>query len=151
MNVVRGRRLLLVGLVTVLGALTAAGSAHACSCAQLAPRDALRQADAAIAGELLRVLPRKGGVADFRYEVQRVYKSVRRIGTIVSVRSSTQSAACGLPARTGRRYGLLLDRAAGRWRGGLCGVIAPRRLRAAASQMPRKDANLARSTHNCDS
>ncbi len=142
---------MLVGSVTVLGALVAVGSAHACSCAQIAPRDALRQADAAIAGELLGVLPRKGGVADFRYEVQRVYKSVRRIGMVVSVRSSIQSAACGLPAQTGRRYGLLLDRAAGRWRGGLCGVIAPRRLRAAASQISRKGSSLASSVNDCDS
>lgn len=130
---------MLAAALAVVAALAAAGGAQACSCAQLAPGDALRQADAAVVGELLEVVPRGGGLADFRYEVRRVYKSARRIGSTVAVRSTTQSAACGLPARTGRRYGLLLDRSGGRWRGGLCGVIAPRRLRAAAErQIPRK-------------
>lgn len=98
----------------------------------------MRQADAAIVGELVDVLPREGGLADYRYEVQRVYKSVRRIDSIVSVRSSTQSAACGLPRRVGKRYGLFLAWSEGRWRGGLCGVIAPRQLHLAARQMSRK-------------
>jgi hypothetical protein len=125
----------------VLGALAGAGSAQACSCAQLAPREALRQADAALVGELIEVIPRKESLADYRYEVQRVYKNVRRIGPVVSVRSSAQSAACGLPNHDDKRYGLFLSWSGGRWRGGLCGVIAPRDLRLAARQIPRKDRN----------
>jgi hypothetical protein len=145
---VGARRLFLVAALGVVAALGAVGSAQACSCAQLAPQDALRQADAAIVGELLKVLPRGDGVADFRYEVKRVYKSVRRIGSIVSVRSTTQSAACGLPAQVGRHYGLLLDRGGGRWRGGLCGVMAPRRLRAAAE---RQNSRIGGASELCDS
>ncbi len=134
-----------------MAALGGAASAQACSCAQIAPRDALRQADAAIVGELVEVLPRGGGVADYRYEVQRVYKSVRRLGSIVSVRSAAQSAACGLPNRTGRRYGLFLGWGEGRWRGSLCGVIAPRQLRLAAQQMPSKRRGSSGSAADCTS
>jgi hypothetical protein len=98
------------------------------------PREALRQADAAIVGRLVEVLPRGGGQADFRYRVRSVYKGGRAIGRgkTISVRGSSQSAACGLPWRTGRRYGLLLARDEGHWLGGLCGLIEPRKLRLAA-------------------
>jgi hypothetical protein len=90
----------------------------------------MRQADAAIVGKLIEVIPRNGLKADYLYRVQHVYKQgggIRR-GRAISVRSASQAAACGLPQRTGRRYGLLLGRGEGRWTGGLCGVLAPRKL-----------------------
>jgi hypothetical protein len=133
----------LAAALSVAAALAGAGSAEACSCAQIAPRNALRQADAAIVGELVDVLPRGGGQADYRYEVQRVYKGAGRIGSALSVRGSAQSAACGLPRGVGKRYGLFLGWGEGRWRGGLCGVIAPRQLRLAARQSSRKGAGSA--------
>jgi hypothetical protein len=129
---------LLVAALATVGALGIGASASACSCAQLAPGEALRQADAALVGELVEVIPRQGGLADYRYEVQHVYKSVRRIGSFVSVRSSAQSAACGLPREATKRYGLFVSWEGGRWRGGLCGVVAPRQLRRATQRMPRK-------------
>ena len=111
-----------------LGALVFAGSAQACSCVRTAPAKAMRQADAAIVGKLVEVVPRSPLKADYRYRVQRVYKRGRGIrrGRMISVRSATQSAACGLPRGTGRRYGLLLERDRRRWTGGLCGVFKPR-------------------------
>jgi hypothetical protein len=129
---------LLAATAAFLGVLASAGSARACSCAEIAARDALRQADAALVGELVDLVPRQHGLADYRYEVQRVYKSARRIGAVISVRSATQSAACGLPSQAGKRYGLFLSWGEGRWRGGLCGVIEPRHLRAVANRMPSK-------------
>lgn len=104
------------------------------------PREALRQADAAIVGRLVEVVERGGGQADFRYRVRRVYKGGRAIaiGKTISVRGSSQSAACGLPWRTGRRYGLLLAEHEGRWTGGLCGLIEPRMLQSAAGQRATK-------------
>jgi hypothetical protein len=113
----------------------------------MAPGEALQRADAAVVGELVDVVPRGPLRADYHYRVQSVYKQgpgIRR-GATISVRSASQSAACGLPSRTGRSYGLLLDAPpvvyprdakggadGGRWSGGLCGVVAPRTLRSAA-------------------
>jgi len=113
-----------------MGALVFTGSAQACSCARVTPAKAMRQADAAIVGELVRVVARGGLRADYRYRVQRVYKrgSGLRRGRVVSVRSTRRSAACGLPRRTGRSYGLLLRRGERRWTSGLCGVFRPRLL-----------------------
>ncbi len=128
-------RRLAIAAVVVLGALVfSTGSAQACSCAPTSPGKAMQQADAAIVGRLLGVVPRSRTQADYRYRVQRVYRrgeGIRR-GRIVSVRSARDSAACGLPSRTGRRYGLLLVRGDGRWAGGLCGVMRPRQLRSGA-------------------
>jgi len=120
--------------VVVLGALVPAGSAQACSCAQVAPKDSLRQADAAIVGKLVEVVPRGGLRADYRYRVQHVYKSGKGIrpGKTISVRSATDSAACGLPEEIDRTYGVLLSRAESRWTSGLCGVLTPELMRRAS-------------------
>jgi len=109
----------------------------------MAPGEALRQADAAIVGKLVRVVPRNRLVADYRYRVERVHKGRTahgRIGRLISVRSSLHSAGCGLPRRTGRRYGLLLSRVDGRWVGGLCGLMAPSKLKSAARLACRQGA-----------
>jgi len=94
----------------------------------------MRQADAAIVGRLVKVVPRSRLLADFRYRVRRVYKKGPGIvrGRMISVRSTRNSAACGLPGKTGRRYDLLLSRAEGHWTGGLCGVRRPGALDSAA-------------------
>ena len=94
----------------------------------------MRQADAAIVGWLVKVIPQGELRADFRYRVRRVYKKgpgIRR-GRMILVRSTRDSAACGLPSKTGRRYGLLLSRTEGHWTGGLCGVRRPGALDSAA-------------------
>jgi hypothetical protein len=134
------RRLLIGGALALLGALGFAGSARACSCAPIAPEKALRAADAAIVGELLKVLPRDRYRADFRYRVRRVYKPGGGLvrGETALVRGSLGTAACGLPQREGLRYGLLLYRSEGRWSGSSCGVLAPRRLSVAASGHARR-------------
>lgn len=111
------------------------GSAQACSCAPQSPAESLREADGAVVGRLVEVLPHGALQAVFRYEVRRVYKGdgLPPAGGMLEVRSSRGGAACGLPRRTGRGYGLFLARRNGRWFGGLCGVVAPKRLRAAAT------------------
>jgi len=132
-------------LVVLLGV---AQPAAACSQA-IAPgtneeealRKDLRRADAAIVGRLIEVRPvgspdAENGPADFRYRVERVYKGKRRLrrGRVVTVRSERSVSACGLPAQTRRRYGLLLHRRKGRprWRAGLFDVVSPPALREAA-------------------
>lgn len=129
-----GRRLTVATGVAVLGAFAPAATAHACSCAPVGPQEALRESDAAIVGRLVKVVPRSAIDADYRYEVQRVYRGARMIdrGQMLSVRSARRAAACALPHHTGRRYGLFLLREEGRWHSGLCAVVSPRRLREAA-------------------
>jgi hypothetical protein len=92
----------------------------------------LRQADGAIVGRLVKVLPHGSLRAVYRYEVSRVYKGKIATGRMLSLHGSRRAAACALPRRTGRSYGLFLARRHGRWFGGICGVIEPRRLRHAA-------------------
>jgi hypothetical protein len=116
-----------IAVAVFLGALAFATGAQACSCARMGSSEAMRRADAAIVGRLVKVVPRGESRADFRYRVRRVYKKGPGIapGRMISVRSAVDSAACGLPGKTGRRYGLLLVRDEGRWTGGLCGVRRP--------------------------
>lgn len=120
-----GLRRLSIAAVVVLGALVFATGAQACSCARIPRDEAIGQADAAISGKLLRVIPQSEIRAVFRYRVQRVYKGGHgmRVGDVVSVRSARDSAACGLPAQTGRRYGLALSWSEGGWTSGACALL----------------------------
>lgn len=131
-----GVRRLWIAAIVGLGALAFAGSAQACSCAPPAPREALRQADAALVGRLVKVVPRSPSRADYRYRVWRVYRGGREVGRgdVISVRSARSAAACALPRRLDRRYGLFLIRRLGHWTAGACSTIAPRRLWLAAKR-----------------
>lgn len=121
-------------VVVASAMLVFAGSAAACSCAPQAPGELLRESDAAIVGRLVEVLPHGRLHADYRYEVLRVYRGRDEIerGQMLTVRSARRAAACAPPRRLDRRYGLFLVRDRGRWFGGICSVIAPRRLWQAA-------------------
>jgi len=125
--------------VVVLAMLAFAASAAACSCAPQAPAESLREADGAVVGRLVKVLPHGPLHAVYRYEVLHVYKGGGAIeaGRMLDVHSSRRAVACALPRRTGRSYGLFLSRRSGRWFGGICGVISPQRLRGAAQNRPR--------------
>lgn len=136
---VRGKRLAGACVAVVLGVLGAAPSALGCSCAPQPPAESLREADGALVGRLVRVLPHGSLHAVYRYEVMHVYKGGDAIGAgrMLDVRSSRRAAACALPRRIGRSYGLFLFQRHGRWFGGICGVVSPARLRAAAQNRPR--------------
>jgi hypothetical protein len=122
-----------IALVLVaLAMLVAADGAGACSCAPQPPAESLRQADGAVLGRLVKVLPHGPLHAVYRYEVRRVYKGEISKGRTLDVHGSRRAAACALPRRTGRSYGLFLSQRNGRWFGGICGVISPARLRLAA-------------------
>jgi hypothetical protein len=124
--------------LVVLAMLVPAPAAMACSCAPQAPGESLREADGAVVGRLVRVLPHGALHAVFRYEVRHSYKGVMRTaGEMLDVHSARRGSACALPRRIGRSYGLFLFRRGGRWFGGLCGVVTPERLRAAAANQPR--------------
>jgi hypothetical protein len=130
----------MIGVALVaLAMLVAADGASACSCAPQAPAESLREADGAVVGRLVKVLPHGALHAVYQYEVRHVYKGGDSIeaGKMLDVHGSRRAAACALPRRTGRSYGLFLSQRHGRWFGGICGVVSPRRLRLAAANQPR--------------
>lgn len=130
----RGGRVAIAAVAVVLLGLVFPGSALACSCPRSTPAESLARSDAAIVGRLLGVRARGPGRAAYRYEVLRVFRGRDAIepGSTLRVLGSRGSAACGLPERVGDRFGLFLLGRRGRWSGSLCGVVSPRRLRAAA-------------------
>jgi hypothetical protein len=140
---VRRGRFSIAAVAVVLLGLAFAGSALACSCVRSTPAESLARSDAAIVGRLLGVEPQAPGRAIYRYEVMQVFRGRKAIerGSELRVLGSRGSAACGLPERTGARFGLFLFRERGRWTGSLCGVISPRRLRAAATSPEAGRAN----------
>jgi hypothetical protein len=131
---VRGGRVVIVAVSVVLLGLIGASGALACSCAPLAPAQSLARSDAALSGRLLAVEPDGVSRAEYRYEVLHVYRGPKAIepGAVLKVTSPRDSAACALPSGIGRNYGLFLLGGRRGWIGGLCGVISPRRLWAAA-------------------
>lgn len=124
-------------MAVLVGIFLLPASAQACSCAPQTPAESLREADGAVVGRLVKVLPHGPLHAVYRYEVNRVYKGKIARGHMLDVHGSRRAAACALPRRTGRSYGLFLFQRHGRWFGGICGVVSPRRLRAAAQAQPR--------------
>jgi len=131
---VRGGRVVIAAVSVVLLGLVCAGSALACSCAPSTPAESLAGSDAAVAARLLGVEPLGASRARYRYEVLRVYRGPETLepGSVLAVWSPRGSAACALPDGVGRHFGLFLLGEGGRWASGLCGVVSPRRLWAAA-------------------
>jgi hypothetical protein len=121
-------------VLAVLAVLVPADFAVACSCAPQPPAESLREADAAIVGRLVAVLPHGPTQAIYRYEVRHVYKGAEKIEaeTMLSVHSARRGSACALPRRLGRSYGLFLLGRHGRWFGGICRVVSPKRMRLAS-------------------
>lgn len=132
----RGGRIAIAAVAAVLLGTVFAGSALACSCAPVSPVESLAESDAAVVGRLLAVEPRGAARAEYRYRVRRVYRGGDAIepGSTLRVLSPRGSASCALPDRLGANYGLFLLGAGGRWTSGLCSVISPRRLWAAAKK-----------------
>ena len=132
----RLRRLSTAGALVLLGLLGLAEGANACSCAPPSPPEALQRSDAAIVGRLVEVVPQDRLQADYRYRVRRVYRGAKTIepGETISVRSNRNAAACGLPRRQDRPVGLFLLLDGKRWTAGVCSMISPRHLWAAAKR-----------------
>jgi hypothetical protein len=128
--------------LVALAVLVAADSASACSCAPQAPAESLREADAAVVARLVAVFPHGPSQALYRYEVRRVYKGREKLeaGRMLDVHSSRRSAACALPRRIGRTYGLFLLSRHNRWFGSICRVVSPKRMRRVAQSQPTDSA-----------
>ena len=135
----RGGRVAIAAVSVALLGLVYASNAIACSCAPATASESLARSDAAIVGRLLGVEPFGPTRAKYRYEVLRVYRGREEIerGSTLIVISQRGSAGCALPDGVGRHYGLFLVTDGRRWAGGLCGVISPRRLWAAAKKPGR--------------
>jgi len=120
--------------VASVAGLVGAALAQGCSCAAIAPETRFRQSDAAVIARLVEVVPRGGQTATLRYRVKAVFKGGRRIAEeqLISLRSASSSAACGLPRGKGHRYGLFLSRTGDHWSATLCDVTTPRGMREAA-------------------
>jgi hypothetical protein len=136
---VRARRPVIAGVFVALLGLVFTGSAQACSCAHSTPSESMARADAAIVGRLVSVSPRGDFRAVYRYRVRRVYRGRGKIkrGRILAVHSSRSAAACALPHRIRRVYGLFLVRDGSQWVSGICGIVSPRDLWSAARHRVR--------------
>jgi hypothetical protein len=150
---VRGGRVTFAAVFAVFCGLFFAAGALACSCAPSAPSKALSSSDAAIVGRLLGVTTHGATQAKYRYQVLRVYRGRGPIerGAKLTVLSPRGSAACALPDRVGRSYGLFLLSDRGRWASGLCGVISPRRLWSAARKPGSGHASAPAAAASCTS
>ena len=116
-------------MAVLIGIFLLPAGAQACSCAPQAPAESLREADAAVTARLVAVLPHGPSQALYRYEVRRVYKGEKlEAGRMLDVHSSRRSAACALPRRIGRVYGLFLLSRHSRWFGSICRVVSPKRM-----------------------
>jgi hypothetical protein len=102
--------------------LALAADAFACSCIQPNLVRDLPRADGAFVGTVLeRRVERQTAIYLFR--VEQVYKG--EIENRVEVVTPADGASCGLEVAVGQRTGLLLTRAGGEWRSGLCSQVEP--------------------------
>jgi hypothetical protein len=127
------RSVYLTAAVLCVG-LVGAEQAMACSCIATSTRDALEQSDAALVGKLVEVDRVSNDTLKLSYRVKRVFKGPPGLnrGDRLTLRSLDSEAACGLPHRRDKRYGLLLDRRNKRLTANLCSVVPPKKLRRAA-------------------
>jgi hypothetical protein len=130
--VVYVRRVLLATAVACVG-LIGAESALACTCAAQRVDEQLAAADAALVGKLVDVNRVSSGGIRLEYRVRRVFKGAPGLdrGESLTLRSAGTAAACGLPRKKDKRYGLLLDRRKKRLTANLCSVVSPKKLRRA--------------------
>ncbi|MEA2169997.1 MAG: hypothetical protein QOF76_3297 [Solirubrobacteraceae bacterium] len=127
----------LAATLAVLATTAGAGSAHACSC--VAPGDPRADVDAARAAFYGTVVDRRvhGRRVTYRFTVKLDIKN--NLGRQVTIRTTTQTAACGLDLHEGQRIGLLLSIFKGRYIGSSCSVRTKRQLQLGGSPEPRQD------------
>ncbi len=133
MNVGTMQRLLALALLVTVIVFTRAGSASACSCAQLDPTVAIAQSEAAFVGtytgEVLGGANPNIGQVFYLFEVEQWVKG--DLGSPVAVRSSASGASCGFETPPGQRVGVVLTMDNGTPTGGLCSVASAEAMLAA--------------------
>jgi hypothetical protein len=112
------------GLVcaSLVVSLALAADAFACSCIRPNLVRDLPRADGAFVGTVLeRHVGRQ--TVTYLFRVEQVYKG--EIENRIELVTPASGAACGLEVAVGQRIGLLLTRADGEWRSGLCSQVDP--------------------------
>ncbi len=113
-------------LLTAVLALTFSATAHACSCIGASnPKKEIRKSKGAAWVKVVKKTVKRGDErfmgdeeAVYRLRILRDYKgNLRRH---VTIRTSLQSASCGLNLRRGQKLGLLFYRQKGRLASNLC-------------------------------
>ncbi len=145
------------GLVKLAGAIAAIlcglvvvpGLAHACSCVQRDPGEALRSGAPALIAEVLdkQPLPTDGDPL-LNQQLDQYYTYTLRVerafnadfGPQLTIRANENGAACGFSWKPGQRVGAFVSRSGGEWRTSSCGLVDPAQLEAAANEPdPRPD------------
>ena len=125
---------LLVTLIVALAALVVgAGPAGACSCVGGGPRDRLSTARAAFVGTVTEARADSSGTRTYRLTVDKTFKG--DLPQRIEVSTDGQSS-CRNDLHVGQRVGLLLRRASGPYEVGLCDLMEPADLEAAARPYP---------------
>jgi hypothetical protein len=125
---------LLVALLAALAALlTGAASAAACSCVGGDPRDRLSEARAALVGTVTEERGDPVGVRTYRLSVDETVKG--ELPEVIEISTDGRSS-CGIDLDVGQRVGILLRRASGPYEVGLCDLMEPSDLEAAARPYP---------------
>ena len=108
-----------------------AGTACACSCAQLSPEETVKRADAIVVGTAVSERE-EGRSRVYVFEVAESYKTA--VKRRIAIRTSSQSAACGVRLPIGEQRTVVLKRSnemtdwpGGAWTASLCSNLASRR------------------------
>lgn len=131
------RALAAISTVLTLMALSAAEQAMACSCAGgVSMEKRFEWSDGAIIGRLIKVEPLDKYTALHTYRVLRVYKARDRIKRWdeLTMKTPRSGAACGLPSRERREYGMFLEKNAPRWSSSLCSIVSPKKMQRAGEE-----------------
>lgn len=132
------KRVSAVLAVIAFACLANASPAAACSCAP-DKKPTLQRFDAAATMRLVDVRNdnNPSGSADLTYRILRVYKGSGRYNLREGEKlriHSPQGAACGLPRKQGRRYGLRMHETRNGLSSNLCVLLTPEELRKAAKR-----------------
>lgn len=131
------RVVVMVGLALGFAMTAFPQPALACSCVQMDVEQFLGDADAAFIGTLTGREDAPSDALDVTWTFE-VEQSVKvDLGETVDVHAPANSAACGFDEfAVGHRTGLLLFERDGQWHSGLCNMVSPDDLIAAAEDLP---------------
>ena len=133
--------------------LVAVAEASACSCVYVGPRAAIRGADGAFVGRVVRIKRAEHGWSNapavFTFRVGRRLKG--RMGRRIRVHTVSGGESCGLELRRGERTGLVMERRRRRWHASLCDQYGPRELARAARRERRSARRAVRRDAPCRS
>lgn len=137
------RRLLLITLVAAAGGACLPGSASACSCAPLEPRELLEDGEPAFTGRVISRRRHEGtpsfpGDATYTYVFRVGHSYNRKHRSRLRLTAGSQGAACGVLFRKGERVGAFLYRNGGGLTTSSCSLVDPDDLIRAGRQVKKR-------------